>query len=114
MGVSFDINRYYIRNNMTTDALVPDEMTGELLKDSQISFLSLNSAEIAAQLTLQDFNLFHEVEPTEYIDDLYELESKYGTPHLNTFSEVMRYRKLCSCIQFTSLKDLQIVKKIIN
>ena len=112
--MSSDVNRYYIRNNMNTDALVPDEMTGELLKDSQISFLSLNSAEIAAQLTLQDFNLFHEVEPTEYIDDLYELESKYGTPHLNTFSEVMRNRKLCSCIQFTSLKDLRIVKKIIN
>ena len=80
--------RYYIRNNMSTDTLVPDEMTGELLKDSQISFLSLNSAEIAAQLTLQDFHYFHEVEPTEYIDDLYELESKYGTPHLSRFSEV--------------------------
>ncbi len=73
---------------MSTDTLVPDEMTGELMKESQVNFLALNSAEIAAQLTLQDFQSFHEVEPTEYIDDLYELDSKYGTPHLQKFSEV--------------------------
>ncbi len=73
---------------MSTDTLVPDDMTGELLKDSQTSLLALNSAEVAAQLTLQDFHAFHQVEPTEYIDDLYELDSKYGTPHLKVFTEV--------------------------
>ena len=43
---------------------------------------------MAAQLTLRDFHLFHDVEPTEYVDELFELHSKYGHPHLDAFSQV--------------------------
>ena len=73
---------------MSTDTLVPDEMAGELMKESQIQFLQLNTAEVAAQLTLEDFKIFHLIEPTEYIDDLFKLNSKFGTPHLHKFAEV--------------------------
>ena len=69
---------------------MPDEMAGDLLKEGQVLFLQLNSSEVAAQLTLRDFQLFHEIEPTEYIDDLFELDSKFGTPHLQRFSEVCK------------------------
>ena len=77
--------RYYLKNNMTTDTLVPDDLAIELLKESQVSLLQLNAAELAAQLTLRDFHYFHEIEPTEYIDDLFDLNS---TPQLATFSKV--------------------------
>ena len=82
--------RYYIKNNMSTEPLVPDEMMADLLKDSAVNFLQLNSSEVAAQLTLRDFQLFHEIEPTEYMDDLFELESRFGEEHLQRFSEVSR------------------------
>jgi Rap guanine nucleotide exchange factor 2 len=80
--------RYYLKNNMSTDPLVPDDLAGDLIRESHISFLQLNSAELAAQLTLRDFHLFHNIESTEYVDDLFELESSTGTPNLNQFSEV--------------------------
>ncbi len=67
---------------------MPDEMAADLLKEGQVLFLQLNSSEVAAQLTLRDFQFFHEIEATEYIDDLFELDSKFGTPHLQRFSEV--------------------------
>ena len=57
-------------------------------QDCQINQLQLNSSEVAAQLTLRDFHLFHDVEPTEYVDELFELHSKYGHPHLDAFSQV--------------------------
>jgi Rap guanine nucleotide exchange factor 2 len=73
---------------MSTETLVPDEMASDLLRENQISFLQLNSAEVAAQLMLRDFQLFRDIEPTEYMDDLFELNSKFGMPHLHKFSEV--------------------------
>ena len=63
-------------------------MSGELMKESNVTFLQLNSSEVAAQLTLRDFQYFMDIEPTEYIDDLFELDSKYGIKDLLQFSEV--------------------------
>lgn len=60
----------------------------ELLRDSQVHFLQLNSVEVATQLTLEDFSTFRQIEPTEYIDDLFEVQSKYGIPQLSKFAEV--------------------------
>lgn len=80
--------RYYLKNNMSTDTLVPDEMSSELTKEGLVNFLQLNTTEIAAQLTLRDFQMFQDIEPTEYMDDLFELGSTFGTPHLAVFSEV--------------------------
>ena len=57
-------------------------------QECHINQLQLNSSEVAAQLTLRDFHLFHDVEPTEYVDELFELDSKYGHPHLDEFSQV--------------------------
>ena len=54
----------------------------------QVTFLQLNSVELAIQLTLEDFGIFRQIEPTEYIDYLFELKSKYGTPALSKFAEV--------------------------
>ncbi|XP_041363202.1 rap guanine nucleotide exchange factor 6-like isoform X3 [Gigantopelta aegis] len=81
--------RYYLKNNLTTDTLVPDELMGELLKESQISMLQLNSGEVASQLTLEDFKAFRDMEPTEYIDDLFNLNSKFGCPNQKKFAELV-------------------------
>lgn len=82
------VHRYYLKNNHSTDPLIPDEMIGELLKESQITLLQLNAPEVAWQLTLGDFKVFREIEPTEYIDELFELDSKYGCPMIRKFAEV--------------------------
>ena len=81
-------SRYYLKNNQSTETLVPDELAGELMRESQVHFLHLNAVEVAVQLTLQDFAIFTQIESTEYVDDLFQLRSKYGTPHLSQFSEV--------------------------
>ena len=79
---------YYLKNNMSIDTLVPDELACELIKESQVSLLQLDAAELAAQLTLRDFHFFHDIAPTEYVDDLFDLHSDYGAPQLATFSKV--------------------------
>lgn len=43
---------------------------------------------MAVQLTLQDFSIFRQIEATEYVDDLFQLDSRYGTPMLSKFAEV--------------------------
>ncbi|CAH1794604.1 unnamed protein product [Owenia fusiformis] len=81
--------RYYLKNNVSTEALVPDDVIEELNKETQISILSLNTMEVAAQLTLEDFKIFRDVEPTEYVDDIFGLESRYGTLHLKKLIELI-------------------------
>ena len=81
--------RYYIKSNHNTEQLVSDEVAAEMLKEANISFLQLNPMEIAFQLTLQDFEIFSEIEPTEFIDNLFERDSKYGEPMLEKFEELV-------------------------
>ncbi|XP_063444361.1 rap guanine nucleotide exchange factor 6-like isoform X5 [Mytilus trossulus] len=81
--------RYYLKNNLNPETLVPDELRSELIKEAQISLLQLNTTEVASQLTLEDFKVFKDIEPTEYIDDLFKLNARYGTPSLNKFSELV-------------------------
>ncbi|XP_017318749.2 rap guanine nucleotide exchange factor 2-like [Ictalurus punctatus] len=47
----------------------------ELLRESHISLLQLSAVEVATQLSVRAFELFHAIEPTEYIDDLFRLRS---------------------------------------
>lgn len=80
--------RYYLKNNLNTETLVPDELRSELIREAHISLLQLNTTEVASQLTLEDFKVFKDIEPTEYIDDLFKINEKYGRPSLLKFSEV--------------------------
>ncbi|XP_044734898.1 rap guanine nucleotide exchange factor 6 isoform X3 [Chrysoperla carnea] len=82
-------SRYYLKTNGITETLVPDELAAELVRESAVHFLQLNAVEVAIQLTLQDFSVFRQIESTEYIDDLFELNSKYGTPMLGQFAELV-------------------------
>ncbi|CAN7994002.1 unnamed protein product, partial [Ixodes hexagonus] len=82
-------SRYYLKNNSSTDPLVPDDLASELLRESQVNFLQLNSVEVATQLTLEDFSIFRQIEPTEYIDDLFGVKSAYGSPMLSLFAELV-------------------------
>jgi hypothetical protein len=46
-------SRYYLKNNCVSDALVPDSLAPELLRDAQTPLAQLNAHTLAAQLTLQ-------------------------------------------------------------
>lgn len=77
--------RYYLKNNQSTEALVPDHLASEFIREAKINFLQLDPLEICAQLTLRDFALFKSIQPTEYIDHVFKLNSAYGIPHLEKF-----------------------------
>lgn len=77
-----------MKTNGVTETLVTDEIAADMMRESTVSFLQLNAAEVALQLTMQDYNVFRQIEPTEYIDELFELKSNYGTPALSQFAEV--------------------------
>uniref|UniRef100_A0A8C5R2D6 Rap guanine nucleotide exchange factor 6 n=1 Tax=Leptobrachium leishanense TaxID=445787 RepID=A0A8C5R2D6_9ANUR len=81
--------RYYLKNNMDTETLCSDEVAQDLLRESIISLLQLSTIEVATQLSMRDFELFRNIEPTEYIDNLFKLDSKAESSHLKEFEEVI-------------------------
>ncbi|XP_015260246.1 PREDICTED: rap guanine nucleotide exchange factor 6-like isoform X6 [Cyprinodon variegatus] len=81
--------RYYLKNNMETETLCSDEDAQDLLRESQISLLQLSTMEVAAQLSMRDFELFRNIESTEYVEDLFKLDSSAGCTNLKQFEEVM-------------------------
>ncbi|XP_022246938.1 rap guanine nucleotide exchange factor 6-like isoform X4 [Limulus polyphemus] len=111
-------SRYYLKNNSSTEALVPDDLAGELLRESQVHFLQLNSVEIATQLTLEDFSIFCQIEPTEYIDDLFDIKSRYGTPKLSKFGELVNREMFWVvtevCSEPNHLRRMKIIKQFIK
>ena len=86
--LEFRCSSYYLKSNNSTEPLVHDELVTEIVRDSQVNFLQLQAVEVGSQLTLEDFSIFRQVESTEFIDDLFNLKSKYGTPMLTQFAEV--------------------------
>ncbi|XP_035225084.1 rap guanine nucleotide exchange factor 2-like isoform X2 [Stegodyphus dumicola] len=111
-------SRYYLKNNMCSDSLVPDELAVELLRDSQVHLLQLNSVELATQLTIEDFSIFRQIEPTEYIDELFEVKSKYGTPMLSKFVELVNREMFWVvtevCFEHNLLRRMRIIKQFIK
>ncbi|KAM9499648.1 rap guanine nucleotide exchange factor 6-like isoform 7-T7 [Salvelinus alpinus] len=84
--------RYYLKNNMETETLCSDDDAQELLKESHITLLQLSTVEVAAQLSMRDFELFRNIESTQYIDDLFKLLDSSGglqQTHLKQFEEVI-------------------------
>lgn len=111
--------RYYLKNNKSTEPLVPDVLAHELLKDSQTSLLQLNANILAAQLTLQHFALFASIEPTEYVDSVFNLrQSKFGWKKLTQFEELVNREMWWVvteiCHEKNHLRRAKIIKKFIK
>ncbi|XP_036380052.1 rap guanine nucleotide exchange factor 6-like isoform X1 [Megalops cyprinoides] len=84
--------RYYLKNNMETETLCSDDDAQELLRESQIALLQLSTVELAAQLSMRDFELFRNIESTEYVEDLFKLNPSGGGgggSHLKHFEELI-------------------------
>ncbi|XP_028968798.1 rap guanine nucleotide exchange factor 2 [Galendromus occidentalis] len=112
-------SRYYLKNNNSQETLVPDHLAGELLRESHVSFLQLNSGEVAAQLTLKDFEIFQQIEPTEYVDDLFRVfQSRYGAPMLSKFADLVNREMFWVVTQIVSepnvVRRMRTVKQFIK
>ncbi|XP_076264894.1 PDZ domain-containing guanine nucleotide exchange factor isoform X9 [Rhynchophorus ferrugineus] len=111
-------SRYYLKTNGVTETLVPDELAPELVRESAVHFLQLNAVEVALQLTLQDFSIFRQIEPTEYIDDLFELKSKYGTVMLEQFAALVNKEMFWVvsevCAEQNPVRRMKIIKQFIK
>ncbi|XP_075065856.1 rap guanine nucleotide exchange factor 6-like isoform X2 [Mixophyes fleayi] len=110
--------RYYLKNNMETETLCSDEDAQDLLRESVISIFQLSTIEVAAQLSIRDFDLFRNIEPTEYIDDLFRLDSVTGNAHLKQFEEVINQETFWVASEIlkesNQLKRMKIVKHFIK
>uniref|UniRef100_A0A1I8BBE6 PDZ domain-containing protein n=1 Tax=Meloidogyne hapla TaxID=6305 RepID=A0A1I8BBE6_MELHA len=66
--------RLYLRDMQKEEnTLLPDELIPEVLKQARLTLYTLNAQCIATQLTLQDFAVFSSIEPTEYVNHLFQL-----------------------------------------
>lgn len=110
--------RYYLKTNGITETLVPDDMAPDLVRESVVHFLQLNANEVAIQLTVQDFAIFRQIEPTEYVDDLFEIRSKYGVPMLKPFSELVNKEMFWVvtevCSEYNMVRRMKIIKQFIK
>ncbi|KAM7143296.1 rap guanine nucleotide exchange factor 6 isoform 3-T3 [Molossus nigricans] len=110
--------RYYLKNNMETETLCSDEDAQELVKESQLSMLQLSTIELATQLSMRDFDLFRNIEPTEYIDDLFKLDSKTGNTHLKEFEDIVNQETFWVASEVLTesnqLKRMKIIKHFIK
>ncbi|VDM60123.1 unnamed protein product, partial [Angiostrongylus costaricensis] len=107
-------SRYYLKNNNRSEPLVPDELAPEIIKDSQAQLLGLNAQVVAAQLTLQDFAVFASIEPTEYIDNVFKLESRYGSPRLEEFERIFNREMWWVATEVCSERNIQKRAKLIK
>ncbi|XP_031783844.1 rap guanine nucleotide exchange factor 6 isoform X4 [Nasonia vitripennis] len=111
-------SRYYLKTNGISETLVADEQAPDLVRESQVHFLQLNAIEVAAQLTFQDFNIFRQIESTEYVDDLFELKSKYGVPMLSQFAELVNREMFWVvtevCSEHNIVRRSKIIKQFIK
>ncbi|XP_043917992.1 rap guanine nucleotide exchange factor 2 isoform X3 [Protopterus annectens] len=110
--------RYYLKSNMETETLCSDEDAQELLKESQICLLQLSTVEVATQLSMRNFDLFRNIEPTEYIDDLFKLKSKTGSTNLKQFEEAINQETFWVASEIlrepNQLKRMKIIKHFIK
>uniref|UniRef100_A0A915JDW7 Uncharacterized protein n=1 Tax=Romanomermis culicivorax TaxID=13658 RepID=A0A915JDW7_ROMCU len=112
-------SRYYLTKNTSCEPLVPDHLAPELLKESQTTLIELNANILAAQLTLQDFSIFASIEPTEYVDNLFQNKnSKYGWPKLENFEHLVNREMWWTATEVCREKNLirraKIIKKLIK
>ncbi|XP_030602856.1 rap guanine nucleotide exchange factor 6 isoform X2 [Archocentrus centrarchus] len=110
--------RYYLKNNMETETLCSDEDAQDLLRESQISLLQLSTMEVAAQLSMRDFELFRNIESTEYVDDLFKLDSSVGSGNLKQFEEVINQETFWVATEIlkepNTLKRMKTIKHLIK
>lgn len=111
-------SRYYLKTNGITETLVTDDMTPLLLRDSTIHISQLNPNELAIQLTIQDFFIFRQIEPTEYVDNLFKIESFYGTSKLKKFTDLVNHETFWVvteiCSETNLVRRIKIIKKFIK
>ncbi|XP_048382992.1 rap guanine nucleotide exchange factor 2 isoform X5 [Stegostoma tigrinum] len=110
--------RYYLKNNMETETLCSDEDAQELLRESHITLLQLSMIEVATQLSMRNFELFRNIEPTEYIDDLFKLKSKTECANLKKFENIINQETFWVATEIlkepNQLKRMKIIKHFIK
>ena len=80
-------SRYYLKNNKTTTNLVHGEQVQEMLQEGATDLLSFDAKDIARAVTLQDFAIFCQISPVEYVEDLWGLPHSSQNDSLQRFSE---------------------------
>jgi len=69
-------------------------------------------------IVFQDFSIFRQIEPTEYIDDLFELHSRYGTPMLEQFAALVNKEMFWVvtevCNEHNPVRRMKIIKQFIK
>lgn len=111
-------SRYYIKNIHSSESLLPDEVVSDLVKDAQVNLLQLNPVEVSTQLMVEDFTIFRQIEATEYVEDLFDIKSRYGTPSLSLFSDLVNREMMWAISEVVSepnaAKRMRVIKQYIK
>ncbi|XP_066917873.1 rap guanine nucleotide exchange factor 6-like isoform X2 [Clytia hemisphaerica] len=78
--------RYYIKSSISEGPL-PDEVAQEIAREANLTLLQLSPLEIAKELSLQDFDLFKNVDSREYIYNLFEEKNERKSKNLRSVEQ---------------------------
>uniref|UniRef100_A0AAR2KIW6 Rap guanine nucleotide exchange factor 2 n=1 Tax=Pygocentrus nattereri TaxID=42514 RepID=A0AAR2KIW6_PYGNA len=110
--------RYYLKSNMDTETLCSDVEAQELQRESQVCLLSLSSMEIANQLSARNYLLFANVEPTDYIIDLFKLRPHGPPTNLRSFEDLVNLETFWVATEIVresnQVKRMKIIKHFIK
>ncbi|CAI2731318.1 unnamed protein product [Schistosoma spindalis] len=70
-------SRYYLKSLHNHDPLIPDDVAKSILAESRVTFTQLPPNELAARLTMDDYEIFRSIQSTEYIDEIFGLSNAY-------------------------------------
>ncbi|XP_018652625.1 putative pdz domain containing guanine nucleotide exchange factor, pdz-gef [Schistosoma mansoni] len=70
-------SRYYLKSLHNHDPLIADDVAKSILAESRVTFTQLPPNELAARLTIDDYEIFRSVQSTEYIDEIFGLSNAY-------------------------------------
>lgn len=73
--------RYYIKSSIS-EGPISDEVALEISREANLTLFQLSPLDIAKELTLQDFELFRNVDSREYIYNLFESKNERKSKNL--------------------------------
>ncbi|XP_047125253.1 rap guanine nucleotide exchange factor 6 [Hydra vulgaris] len=74
-------SRYYIKASIS-EGPISDEVAQEIAREANFNLLQLTPLDVAKELTLQDFDLFRNVDSREYIYNLFESNNERKSKNL--------------------------------
>lgn len=109
--------RYYIKSSIS-EGPISDEVAQEISHEANLTLLQLSPLDIAKELSLQDFELFRNVDSREYIYNLFEEKNERKSKNLRCVEQTTNTEMFWViseiCLEHNITKRVKLLKHFIK